>query len=260
MRKAWIWILVVCLFLTGGCQSRQKAEGHRPDRPAQTVLQTRLPTEAPTEPEPENPFHSGIREDGTFDEGALFIGDSLTYGLVSEYLIPRQLLGDARYMAIPGAAPTAFVYGPRLQPNGRHYCFYSEEFEGLSMSEGVAEVGETTTAVYFMMGTNYANGVDVQLYIDILDHILQACPKATVYLQRVPYATSNKVDATAANKRIDEAYAHFAQLEETRVRLIDTREAIGYKLTNDGIHLTEQGQAAWYEALLAYARDNGIPQ
>ena len=130
----------------------------------------------------------------------------------------------------------------------------------MRMCDGVAAAGETVTAVYFMMGTNYASGVNVQLFVDIIDHILLSCPNATVYMQRVPYATSNQVDATTANKRIEEAYAQFVQREEPRVRLIDSQAAIGYNLAEDGIHLTELGQAAWYEALLAYAQENQIPQ
>lgn len=262
MGKRWIWILVLTVLLTGCQRPQAEMPTLPPETQGATESPTEAPTESPTEPpaetQPESPFHSGIREDGTFDAGTLFIGDSLTYGLVKEYLMEQDLLGDARYMAIPGAAPTSFFYGPRLATNSRHYSFFSEEFEGMLMCDGVTAAGESVTAVYFMMGTNYVDGVNVQLYVDILNHILQSCPNATVYLQRVPYATSNSVDATSANKRIDEVYELFR--EEQRVWLVDAQAAIAYNLTSDGVHLTELGQAAWYEALVAHAQTNGIPQ
>lgn len=54
---------------------------------------TTQPTEAPLV------LHSGLREDGTFDEGTLFLGDSLTYMLVGSYLEPKGLIGGAKYAA-----------------------------------------------------------------------------------------------------------------------------------------------------------------
>ena len=63
-----------------------------PTIPQVTDAATTPPTEEPTDPPTEAPteppivLHSGLREDGTFGEGAMLIGDSLTYGLVSNYL------------------------------------------------------------------------------------------------------------------------------------------------------------------------------
>ena len=85
-----------------------------PTIPQVTDAATTPPTEEPTDPPTEAPteppvvLHSGLREDGTFGEGAMLIGDSLTYGLVSNYLTNNQKLGDAMYMAMPGKGVSAF--------------------------------------------------------------------------------------------------------------------------------------------------------
>lgn len=128
------------------------------------------------------------------------------------------------------------------------------------MCEAIEDVGAEISAVYFMMGTNYSKAVTVQLYVDILNHLLEYCPNATIYLQRVPHESSNLVNGAKANERIENAYMQFAALEEPRLMLVDTETAIGYNQTVDGIHLTEKGQQLWYEELLRYAADNKIPQ
>lgn len=217
------------------------------------------PTEATIVPQTEPGFlyHSGIRPDGSFDEGALFIGDSLTYGLLDRYLKKNGLLGDARYIAMPGAAITAFSIGPRLAKSN---CLYSPEFGGLLMCEAVKVAGEKTTAVYFMMGTNYSKYATDQMYIDAVQCILDGCPNATVYLQLVPYETKKDLDYVTANQRVKNAHFYFALRGCQRVLLIDTQTPIGYNLTKDGVHLTERGQARWYEALVAYAEEHNIPQ
>ncbi len=221
------------------------------------------PTEPATIPqateqaEPAFPCHSGIRPDGSFDEGTLFIGDSLTREMVGGYLKRNGLLGDARYMATPGAAITSFGIGPRMT-RGNSLC--SPEFEGLLMCEAVKVAGEQTTAVYFMMGTNYSEYATDQMYIDAVQCILDSCPNATVYLQLVPYETHLKLDYVTANERVKEACFYFALRGNQRVKLIDTKTPIGYNLAYDGVHLTPEGNARWYEALVAYAKENNIPQ
>ena len=190
----------------------------------------------------------------------MFIGDSLTYGLVDNYLKGQNLLGNAYYMAMPGATPAVYVYGPTLRSSGNTFSDYSDRFEGMLMSEAIESVGAELSAVYFMMGTNYSKAVNVDLYIQIINHLLEHCPNATIYLQRVPYESSDKVNGAAANERIMKAYEHFAVLEEPRLMLVETDAAIGYQQTTDGIHLTEKGQKFWYEELVRYAKANNIPQ
>lgn len=212
-------------------------------------------TAPPTEPATD--LHSGIREDKTFDEGTLFIGDSLTYGLVDNYLKENGLLGDAKYMAMSGAAVTAFIYGPGLTSP---MCVFSPEFEGLTFSEAAELAGDSVTAIYFMLGTNHSDRANADTYVSIVEYLLEVCPNATVYLQKVPFSTSDKINYMEANRRILAAYDHFVRQENSRVLLIDTQTAIGHALIADGIHLSTEGQENWYHALLAFAEENQIPQ
>ena len=259
MKKALAIFLVILFFLMCGCHGEEAAA----TQPVQTEMPTEPPTESvtepPTEPKPDW-LHSGIRSDGTLDEGALFIGDSLTNGLLAGYLTANDLLGDCRYMATPGASLLAFFDGPRLRTNGQYYSYFSETFEGMLMCEAAAAAGESVKAIYLMMGTNHNDYVTVQLYIDVLDYLLEVCPNATLYLQQVPCAQSSYVDHESVNRRIAQAYDHFAQQQELRVHFIQTQDAIGMNLKQDGVHLTEEGYRLWYEALLAYAEENDIPQ
>ena len=129
------------------------------------------------------------------------------------------------------------------------------------MSQGVSAVGESVRAIYFMMGTNFIEIITEQTYIDIITHMLEECPNATIYLQLVPYSLSDKVDEEQINWRVWAAYNYFNQdLEEPRLKIIETQVAIDYNLKDDGIHLTEEGYRCWYQALVDYAEENGIPQ
>lgn len=256
-----ILMLLVCLFLCA-CGSDT----------AEPTLESTVPTQAPptesvvtepvvTEPaatEPAVERHSGIREDGSFDSGTLFIGDSLTNGLVYTQLMYHKLLGDAKYMAIIGAAPQTFFNGPHLSEELS--CIYSPQFDNMIFSEAVASVGSQITAVYFMMGSNYSDYTGTDTYIAIVDYLLEHCPNATIYLQTVPYSPSPKVHYEEMNRFIQEAYTYYVLEGNSRVMLIDTKEAIGANLSADEIHLSGTGYACWYQELLAFAEENSIPQ
>ena len=228
--------------------------------PETTVPETILPpTTCPAETEPEFSLHSGIRSDGTFGEGTLFIGDSLTVGLVKHYLTDNQLLGDARYLAACGAALTAFHLGPRMG-DGTTPCVYSPEYEGLRMQEAILVEPQRTTAVYIMLGTNYSKYASDETYIEIVDALLQSCPNATVYLQLVPNDDSERVNSARANQMTQRVYDYYLSAGNERVQCVDTCAAIGWCLAADGIHLTTEGQENWYNCLLAFAAENGIPE
>lgn len=223
--------------------------------PAETTMETAAPTTAPVEVS--TIYHSAIREDGSFSEGALLIGDSLTYRLITDYLRPNGLLGDARYMAIPGAAITSFAIDPRMYS---HNSVFSPEYRGLLMCEAVDVAGEKTTAIYFMLGTNYSPYATDQMYIDAVQRMLDSCPNATIYLQLVPYETSAQLDYVSANQRIRDTHFYFAIRGEQRVVVLDTQTPIGYNLAYDGIHLSIEGLRLWHQALVDYAAQNHIPQ
>ena len=256
-------LTLVLALLLWGCQSEGALAPDGSQKGEAVVTQTEAPTEEPTEAptEPPFPLHSGIREDGSFDAHTLFIGDSLTYGLVSLYLTDNHVLGDAMYMAYPGAPPTVYFNGPSLSVRDPRNCLLSSyDFNDRLMCDAVELVGDQVHAVYFMMGTNHVDAVCTDTYIEIVTHLLETCPDATIYLQYVPRSWISYIRYEDANQRILDTYTLFAEQGETRVQLIDTCTAIGENLNTDGIHLTIAGQEEWYKELLAYAQRNDISQ
>lgn len=222
---------------------------------------TAVSTESPTEAtEPPFSLHCGLREDGSFDAGTLFIGDSLTYGLALNYLKPNNLLGDARYITVPGAPVKSFFSWAVLNPSKYPSCTNVPELNYRNLGEAVAEIGDSVTAVYFMMGTNYDVQCDVSSYVEIIDYILQVCPDATFYLQTVPMVLYGKIPYEKVNRIIWKVYEYYLQQENPRVILLDPIMAIGENLISDGIHLNGTGQTLWYEEIVRFTQERQIPQ
>ena len=211
---------------------------------------TEPPTEAPTEPP--LVLHSGLREDGSFNEGTLFIGDSLTFQEIYGYMRKHQVVGDARYIAICGSATTAFFDGTRVTCSAVH-TLASEQFDGMLFSEAAISMGEEATAIYLMWGTNFTKDGSAEDYIEILDYLLEHCPNATIHLQTVPFGWAAPYEKV--NGRIQDAYAHYQEIGEERVLLLDTFTGIGKAAASDGVHLNDTGKAKWYETILAHAQE-----
>jgi lysophospholipase L1-like esterase len=70
----------------------------------------------------------------------------------------------------------------------------------------------------------------------------------------------NKIPYEQVNLIIQEVYDYYQLQGNPRVMLIDTHASIGENQIHDGIHLNENGQALWYEALVRFARENQLPQ
>lgn len=257
MKCKRILLLLCTALLLGGCAAEEAPE----TTSAATVAETTLPVTVPTtegKPQWDDNIHSGVREDGTFTAGTLFIGDSLTYGLVKSYLQAYDLIGQARYMSVVGAPLGRFFSGQTLGSDDSSH--YSEEFYGLSYSEAVAKVGEEATAIYLMLGTNYNSDTDTEHYIEVVDYLLENCPNATVHLQKIPLCGNENVDVSGVNVSLEETLAHYQNQGVQRVMLIDTFTVIGLSQGYDGIHLNAEGMDAWYLAIVANARNNDLPE
>lgn len=249
MKRLFTLLAVLCLLLCG-C-------GHASE-PIPTTEAT-VPTTAPTEPPKRTvPLHSGIREDGTFDKGTLFIGDSLTNGFIFDNLMLYDRIGDARFMAIVGTPVQSYFNGPSL--NYELTAIFSADFHSLTFAQGVEKVGDEITAVYFMLGSNYSEYTTYETYDKIVAHLLEHCPNATIYLQTIPYSTSEYVQYELVNGILEDIYLEYAESVDTRVMLIDTHTAFGHRLMPDGIHINYEAQDIWYQTLLDFAAENNIPQ
>lgn len=271
-RRIAAFVLAALLICAAGCAKKPSAAETtapvtQPETLPETAATTLPTTEATTEPtteattlppetEPPAPvYHSGLREDGTFNSGTLFIGDSETYLFLNQYLILNDLLGDARYTAQCGSQLTVYFNDSiRMLDTNKQVTIFSPEFEGLTFREAAAQLGEDATAIYLMWGTNYTPNATADSYVEIVDDLLEICPNATIHLQTIPYGDPNIVACNTVNKRIIGAWEHYQEIGEPRVYLVDTFNGIGKHVVNDGVHLSSTGLANWYQTLLDHAQ------
>lgn len=269
--RLMITVLVICLLLSlTACASAAAPEETAPAQTTaptetetvpETTEETQCPTEATTTPtEPPVVLHSGLREDGSFDEGTWFIGDSMTCILVSNYLKPHGLLGDANYTGKYGAHITAFFGETIMDPNFGYKCVFRPEHERMHYYEVAEALGEQATAIYMMWGTNFTWNAYADAYIEIVDFLLETCPNATIHLELIPWGYEEMIEFETVNEWIREAYDHYRQLGEERVLLIDTFTAIGKNHDSGFIHLNEQGNENWYNAIVEHAKTNNLIQ
>ena len=251
--------VILCLLLLTACGRSTPEEAPAPEPVPRITENTQIPETEPTEPA--FSLHSGLREDGTFNEGTLFIGDSMTCILVQDYLTPMGLIGDAYYMGKYGAQITSFFGGVTMDTNvtvGK--CAYRPEHEGMTYEEIAVDLGDRVTAIYMMFGTNYTYNAYADMYIELVDFLLETCPDATVYLQLIPHGNEEIVRYETVNGWIREAYGHYVDQGQIRVQLIDTFTAIGVNHDEGWIHLNSTGNENWYNAIVDFAAKNGIPE
>ena len=262
MKKRLLGIILILSLLLSGCGGQASESAPSTVETEEITVPTTVPvTEAPTEAPTEPPvaLHSGLRSDGSFDEHTLFLGDSLTFLMITHYLDPNGYTGDAKYAVKAGVGTNAFFWNyMKMGYDPVMNCLYVPEFQDLTMAEAAASMGEDLHAVYIMLGTNYIKDGSYEDYVEICDYILETCPNATVHLQLVPY--SPIILYEEVNDRIRTAFEHYQEQGEERVLLLDTFTAIGDNLISDRVHLNDQGRENWYQALLAHARDNDLPQ
>lgn len=265
-------LLLFLIFSLTGCAA--PAEAPETMVPVTTVPEVTEPaTEAAAEPttepvtepatEPTEPpvvLHSGLREDGSFDEGTWFIGDSMTCLLVDSYLAPRGLLGDAWCIARYGARVVSFFdESVIMHANSGKRCIFRPEHVGMGYAEAARDLGDRITAIYMMFGTNYTENAGSEAYIEIVDFLLETCPNATIHLQLIPTGMSDIVLWKETNQWIQGAYDHYQALGIQQVMLIDTYTAIGNN-TFDGVHLGDTGNENWYNAIVEHAKSNNLSQ
>ena len=262
--KKWICLLLGLLLIFGctGCGGTEAEPTALPTTQAPTVPATEPPTTAAPTTEPTEPplvLHSGLREDGSFDDGTWFIGDSMTCILITDYLQPNELIGDAHYTGKYGTQITAFD-NTEMSYTSYNRCVFNPEYEGMTYAAVGDLLGEQATAIYLMWGTNFTWNAYADMYIGLVDHLLETCPNATIHLQLIPWGYPEVVRFETVNGWIQEAYDHYQQVGESRVMLIDTYTAIGRNHDEGGIHLNYDGNECWYQAIVAHAEENNLAQ
>lgn len=260
MKKLLAFLCVlVCLHLSGCAADAPEPTTTAPVTIPVTTAppETEVPTTTPTEPP--LVLHSGLREDGSFDGGTWFIGDSMTCILITDYLMPNDLIGEANYTGKYGTQITAFA-DTKMSYTSYNPCVFNPEFEGMTYREVGDRIGQDVTAIYLMWGTNYTWNAYADMYIGLVDHLLEICPNATVHLQLIPWGAPSVIRFEKVNGWIQEAYDHYQQLGEERVMLIDTFTAIGRNTDSGNIHLNYEGNECWYQAIVAHAEEHNLAQ
>ena len=216
-------------------------------------LTEELPTPTPETEELPQRFRrsSGLAGDGSFIDGAVFVGDSLSYRFI-HYLRERGCFGAARCMAICGMSLNKFFDVDRapltngLSAGNASVC--SPEFEGMSFADALSELGADAKAIYFMLGTNLSWESTTDAYLEVLRSILELCPSATIYLQTIPFSTNAAYES--ANEAIRQCWEILEAETPRRVVLLEAGEAFPRAaLMPDGIHYSDEACAAWYAYL-----------
>ena len=263
-------VLIMCMvFLLASCGAIPDKAAAPEDSSAETAEPSpapwpeAIPTSAPTLPPErlEDPAASafaapipgvGVSKDGTFAEDALFIGDSLTVGMIM-YLRMTGRLGGARYMGICTYSMQSFYGEPLLSSESAEMygmeC--SGEFYNLTYAQAVKQAGDSVGAVYFMLGTNGSRDVTPESYTAIISYIRECCPHAVIYAQTIPYSVGELSDYRSVNSAILESVTGLRAAGDGNVYVLDTFTAIGTEhMSGDGLHLTNEGFELWY-ALIA---------
>jgi len=195
------------------------------------------------------------KSQGEFSENTLFIGDSLTYELVENYLKPYGMIGEASYMAVPCTTVKYFLAKYWVMTPSEDNCFgvsCNEEFNDLSFPEALAANKDQYKTVFFLLGSNGSSLVTKTQYINAIKLILDNNPGATIYIQTVPNCSNDTVDSDRVNSLIKEAVDYYhsddCKYDGDKVVLLDTNRIWGAKEINeDGVHLTVEGLDAWYK-------------
>ena len=181
------------------------------------------------------------------DSRTVLVGDSLTCHLVDYFLKPMDLLCGASYMAAPNSAVNYYFedWWP-LKPleQNAYGSTTSPGLEGLTFAEAVEATAGRFERVLFLMGSNSSEYSVVEDYTVVIDHMLEYWPEATIYMQTVPDSVTGVVATERINGIIEEAVAHYEELGDTRVKLLDTNSCWG-----SGCYLPDVGLRAWYEFL-----------
>ena len=192
---------------------------------------------------------------GAFGSGTLFLGDSITYQFIENYLKPYEMLGQASYMAVPSTTVKYFlsrywVLSPSEDNSYGVSC--NSEFSGLCFSDALAKNPGKYSTVFFMLGSNSSQYVTATQYKRAMDMILEYNPDATIYMQTIPTCPDDTVDSQRVNALIKDVVAQLNADHVTNVKMLDTNSIwSGDAIAADGVHLTEKGLDLWYNYIMS---------
>lgn len=193
--------------------------------------------------------------EGTFSASTLFIGDSLTYQFIENYLLPNKFIGEASYMAAPCTTVRYFLSSYWVltpSEDNRYGVACSKAFDDLCFGDALAANKDKYDTVFFLLGSNSSSYVTLNQYLDAIELILQYNPNAVIYMQTVPDSPTAAVDSDRVNGLVRQAVNSINADGNHNVKLLDTNSAwTSACIADDGVHLTELGLDAWYRYICA---------
>ncbi|MBR6790139.1 MAG: hypothetical protein IKM31_04655 [Oscillospiraceae bacterium] len=211
--------------------------------------------EESSEPEPEPDPFAGMRipknaepAEMSWLDDAVFIGDSLTYGLSAYEVLPKS-----QVLAHTGINPQTILTSPCIETAVGNFTV----LDALSAKE--------PGKIYVMLG---ANGVGflgketvIESYGQLIDGIRERFPDTPLYIQSIlPVTEWKSADPKYANSKIDDYnlaiealaaekgvyYLHVAEA------LKDETGALPSGLSNDGMHFGKTTYQMWLDYLLCH--------
>ena len=193
------------------------------------------------------------RVDSAFFDDAVFVGDSVTLKL-SYYAASSGKLGKAQFL-------TRGSYGVAHAVMDTMLLTY--QGKDMTVEEAIKATG--ASKVFLMMGMNdiglYGIDATIENWGKMIDRIRSNCPNATVYIQSMTpiWTGGEKGDLNNANMDLyNEKLKNFAA--ENNIEFIDVapymKDATGGMATrycsDEYVHVTDLGAAAWIRVLKAY--------
>ena len=189
----------------------------------------------------------------TYFDDAIFVGDSLTYGLGA-----YQVLDAGRVVAHTGINPQTILTSAVI-----------EQPDGTAVTVLEAVRAAAPHKVYVMLGSNgvafLSQSSIVEFYGEFLDQLREALPDAIFYVQSVLPVTHEKEsgDSRYANSKIDALNEALLELAtEKGVYYVNVAEAIKdengclpAEVSTDGMHFGVGTYRKWVEYLLTHTVD-----
>ena len=193
------------------------------------------------------------RVDSAFFDDAVFVGDSVTLKL-SYYAASSGKLGKAQFL-------TRGSYGVAHAVMDTMLLTY--QGKDMTIEEAINATG--ATKVFLMMGMNdiglYGIDATIENWGKMIDRIQKSCPNVTVYIQSMTpiWTGGEKGDLNNTNMDIyNEKLKSFAASKS--IEFIDVapymKDSTGGMATrycsDEYVHVTDLGAAAWIRVLKAY--------
>ncbi len=140
------------------------------------------------------------------------------------------------------------------------------ENEEVMLIDYIASI-ENVKAIYIMLSAESISWMDyptfVKKYITLIDEIIAVQPDACIYIQSILPINSEETEKrgySVTNEKIDQINSYLASIsEEKKIWYLNVAEEfkdengeLPYEMTTNGIRLTDEAYAIWYDYILTH--------